>query len=98
MGNGRLLIFANSEEQRNNILKKETLKKLKITSHIPGAAARARGVITGIPSVSMEEIKENLSRYAIVDAKRLMKGKEKIESMSILLYFQKDLPTRVQMG
>lgn len=99
LGNGKLLIFANSEEQRDTILKKSTLNKIKITSHIPGAATRARGVITGIPvSVSMEEIKESLSRYAIVDAKRLTKGKERIDSMSILLSFSKELPQKVQMG
>lgn len=99
MGNGRLLIFAKSEEQRSNILMKESLNKLKITSHIPGATSKARGVIAGIPtSVTMEEIKENLSKYGITDAKRLTKGKEKTESTSILLSFNKDLPTRVQMG
>lgn len=34
MGNGRLLIFANSEEQQSKILKKTSLNNLKITSHI----------------------------------------------------------------
>lgn len=58
---GRLPIFAASEEQREIILKKDTLNKAKITSHIPGVMSRKRGVITGIPmSVSIEEIKNNL--------------------------------------
>ena len=60
MGNGRILNFANSEEQQNNILKKATLNNLKITSHIPGTTTKARGVISGIPtSVSIEEINQN---------------------------------------
>ena len=99
MGNGRILIFANSEEQQNNILKKATLINLKITSHIPGTTTKARGVISGIPtSVSIEEIKERLKQYELMEAKRLKNGKEKTESMSVLLCFKKELPIRVQMG
>jgi len=99
MGNGRILIFANSKEQQNKILKKTTLNKLKVTSHIPGAASKVRGVISGIPtSVSIEEIMESLEDYDVCEAKRLTKGKDKIESLSILLGFKKELPSRVQMG
>ena len=99
MGNGRILIFANSEEQQKNILKKDTLNNLKITSHIPGITTKARGVISGIPtSVTIEEIKESLKQYDLVEAKRLMNGKEKTESLSVLLCFKKELPVRIQMG
>jgi len=99
MGNGRILIFANSKEQQSKILKKTTLNKLKVTSHIPGAASKVRGVISGIPtSVSIEEIMESLEDYDVCEAKRLTKGKDKIESLSILLGFKKELPSRVQMG
>lgn len=91
MGNGGILIFAKSMEQQNSILKKTTLNSLKITSHIPGASTKSRGVISGIPiSVTMEEIKESLTEYGVIEAKRLTKGKEKIESMSILLCFKKE--------
>lgn len=90
MGNGRLLIFKASEEQRDNA---------KMTSHIPGVMSRKRGVITGIPmSVSIEEIKNTLKGGDIVDAKRLTKGKEKLESMSILIWFKNEMPSKVQMG
>lgn len=99
MGNGRLMLFAASEEQREVILKKETLNKVKITSHIPGIKTRQRGVITGIPiSVSIDEIKESLKGGEIVDAKRLTKGKEKIISMSVLLWFKNTMPSKVQLG
>lgn len=99
LGNGRLLIYAKSEEQRKIILKKTTLNNLKISVHVPGTKSRARGVISGIPtSVSVEEIKETLSQYGVTEVKRLTKGKEKIDSLSILLTFDKDLPARVQMG
>lgn len=95
------MIFAKSKGQQNGILKKTTLNSLKITSHIPGAPAKGRGVISGIPisvGLSVEEIKESLMEYGVIEAKRLTKGKEKIESMSILLCFKKEMPSRVQMG
>jgi len=79
MGNSRLLIFAESEEQRAQVLKKETLNGAKIRSHIPGTTAKEKGVITGIPiSVSIEEIKNSLKGGELMDAKRLTKGKEKV--------------------
>lgn len=40
LGNGRLLIFAISEDQRNEILKKTSLNGCKITSHVPGTTAK----------------------------------------------------------
>lgn len=99
MGNGRLLIFAASEKQREIILKKDTLNKAKMSSHIPGIATGKRGVITGIPvAVSIEEIKNSLKGGDIVDAKRLTKGKEKLDSMSILIWFKNEMPSKVQMG
>lgn len=99
MGNGRILIFAASEKQREIILKKDTLNKAKITSHIPGVATGKRGVITGIPvAVSIDEIKNSLKGGDIVDAKRLTKGKEKLDSMSILIWFKNEIPSKVQMG
>ena len=99
MGDGKLMIFAASKEQREVILKKDTLNKANITSHVPGVKSGKRGVITGIPtSVSIEEIKNSLKGGEIVDAKRLTKGKEKIESMSILLWFKNDMAYKVQMG
>ncbi|XP_060763851.1 uncharacterized protein LOC132872786 isoform X2 [Neoarius graeffei] len=93
------MIFAISEDQRREILKKTSLNGYKITSHVPGAIAKKRGVITGIPvSVSIEDIKNNLKGGEIVDAKRLTKGKEKTESLSILLHFKDEMPDKIQMG
>ena len=70
MGDGKLMIFAASKEQREVILKKDTLNKANITSHVPGVKSGKRGVITGIPtSVSIEEIKNSLKGGEIVDAK-----------------------------
>lgn len=33
-----------------------------------------------------------------MDAKRLTKGKEKVESLQILLYFKTEMPPKVQLG
>ena len=52
MGNGRILIFATSKEQQNNILKKNTLNNLKVTPHIPGAASKAQGRNIWDPNIS----------------------------------------------
>ncbi len=99
MGTGRLLIFATSKEQQDKILKKTTLNGHKITSHIPGVASKSRGVISGVStSVSVEEIKKNLKGGNLVDAKRLTKGKEKAESLSVLLLFKQEKPSKVQLG
>lgn len=60
MGNGRILILANSKEQQSNSQENHT-QQPRVTSHIPGAASKVRGVISGIPtSVSIEEIMESL--------------------------------------
>lgn len=92
MGSGRILIFAKSKEQQNNILKKTSLNNLRVKSHIPGAASKIRGVISGIPvSVSMEEIMESLKEHDLIEAQQLTKGKEKTESLSVLLCFKKFL-------
>lgn len=41
---------------------------------------------------------ESLKEHDLIEAKRLTKGKEKTESLSILLCFKKEIPSRVQMG
>ena len=41
---------------------------------------------------------ESLKEHDVIEAKRLTRGKEKTESLSILLCFKKELPSRVQLG
>ena len=75
--NGRLLIFCGSQAQQAKILKMEKLNGKKIKSHVPGAYARLRGVITGLPiSVSIDDIKENVKGGRVMEAKRLISRRE----------------------
>ena len=57
LNNRRLLIFAKDEEQQRKILNKKTINGEKVKSHIPGAVAKMRGVISGVSlSISIEDI------------------------------------------
>ena len=60
----------------------------KNKSHVPGAYARLRGVITGFPiSKSTDDIKENVKGGRGIEAKMMISRKEgqKSESLSVLL-------------
>ena len=79
----------------------EKLNGKKIKSHVPGAYARSRGVITGVQiSMSIDDMKENVKGGRVIEAKRLISRKEGqiSESLSVLLRFEKVLPRKVQIG
>ena len=66
----------------------EKLNGKKIKSHVPGAYARLRGVITGVPiSMSIDDTKENVKGGRVIEAKKLISRKygQRSESLSVLL-------------
>ncbi len=73
----------------------------KIKVHVPGMAANLRGVISNVPlEMSMEDVKNEIQGGNVTEAKRLQmnKGGIKSDSLSVLLVFEKIMPTEVQMG
>ena len=57
LSNRRLLVFATDRQQRDTFLRAETLNDERISAHIPGNAAKLRGVISDVPlAMTMEEI------------------------------------------
>lgn len=56
LSNRRLLVFATDQLQRDRFLKTETLNGERISTHIPGNAAKLRGVIYDVPlAMTMEQ-------------------------------------------
>lgn len=75
----------------------------KVKSHIPGAVAKLRSVISGVPlAISVEEIVSELKENGVkvTETKRMFskKGGEKSESLSTLLHFEEILQKKVLMG
>lgn len=64
-------------------------------------AAKLRGVISNVPlEMSMEDVKNEIQGGNVIEAKRFQmnKGGVKSDSMTVLLVFEKIMPTEVQMG
>lgn len=64
-------------------------------------AAKLRGVISNVPlEISMEDVKNEIQGGNVIEAKRFQmnKGGVKSDSMTVLLVFEKIMPTEVQMG
>lgn len=61
MSNKRILIYATSKQQQEKVLKMSSLQGERMKAHIPGALAKVRGVISGLPlSMSMEDVKNEI--------------------------------------
>lgn len=101
LNNRRILISAVNKKQQEMILKMGSLGGGKIKVHVPGMAANLRGVISNVPlEMSMEDVKNEIQGGNVTEAKRLQmnKGGVKSDSLSVLLVFEKIMPTEVQMG
>ena len=88
LSNRRLLIFAKDQLQRDKFLKAETLNGKKINAHIPGKAAKLRGVIYDVPlAMTVDEIIQEVKGGKMVKATRLQTRRKgvKIDSLSVLL-------------
>ena len=72
LSNRRLLIFAKDQLQRDKFFRAETLNGERISAHIPGNAAKLRGVIYDVPlAVTMDEIIQEVKGEKMVKATRL---------------------------
>lgn len=101
LNNRRILISAVNKKQQEMILKMSNLGGGKIKAHVPGMAAKLRGVISNVPlEMSMEDVKNEIQGGNVIEAKRFQinKGGVKSDSMTVLLVFEKVMPTEVQMG
>ena len=77
------------------------LDGIRIKAHVPGMAAKLRGVITNVPlEMSMEEVKEEIKGGKVVEAKRLQTNKSGVKqsSLSVLLVFDKLMPAEIHIG
>lgn len=62
----RLLIFAKDQLQRDEFLRAETLNGGRISTHIPGYAAKLRGVIYDVPlAMMMDEVIQEVKEWDI---------------------------------
>lgn len=101
MSNRRILISTLSKKQQEMVLKMSSLGGGKIKVHVPGMAAKLRGVISNVPlEMSIEDVKKEIQGGKVIEAKRLQTNKSgvKLDSLSILLVFEKTMPSEVQMG
>jgi hypothetical protein len=101
LNNRRMLISAVNKKQQEMILKMSNLGGGKIKVHVPGMAAKLRGVISNVPlEMSVEDVKSEIRGGKVLEVKRLQtnKGGVKSDSLSVLLVFEKSLPGEVQMG
>ena len=83
------------------MLKMSHLDGGRIKAHVPGMAAKLRGVITNVPlEMSMEEVKEEIKGGKVIEAKRLQTNKSgyKQNSLSVLLVFDKSMPSEIHIG
>lgn len=90
-----------NKKQWERILKLGSLDDRKITVHIPGMAAKLRGVISNVPlEMSTEEVKKDIQCRKMIEAKRLQTNESgvKSNSLSVLFVFEKLMPTEVKMG
>lgn len=101
LSKGKMLIEAVNRIQQQKILKMKTLNEVRMKSHIPGANRKVRGVISGVPvDISTEEIKKEIKGDRVSAVKRLptrFQGKV-VESLSVLLQFEGDMPQKVMIG
>lgn len=101
LNNRRLLVFATGQLQRDRFLRAETLNGERISAHIPGNAAKLRGVIYDVPlAITMEEIIQEVKGGEVVKATRLQTQRKgvKTDSLSVKLEFEKEMPKRVRLG
>lgn len=101
LSKGKMLIEAVNKIQQQKILKMKTLNEVRVKSHIPGENRRSRGVISGVPvDISTEEIKKEIKGNKVSEVKRLLtryQGKL-VDSLSVLLQFEGDMPQKVMIG
>lgn len=92
LSNRRILISAINKKQQERIMKMGSLGGGKITVHIPGTAAKLRGVISNVPlEMSMEEVKKEIQGGKVIEVKRLQTNKSgvKSDSLSVFIVFEK---------
>lgn len=72
LSNKRLQIFAKYQLQRDNFLKAKILNGERISAHIPGNAAKLRGVIYDVPlTMKMDEIIQEVKGGKVVKTTRV---------------------------
>lgn len=101
MSNKRVLIHATSKQQQEKILKMSSLQGERMKAHIPGAMAKVRGVISGVPlSMSMEDVKNEIQGGKVIEAIRLKSKRDGAlkETLSVVVQFERTLPKSVQLG
>jgi len=101
MNNKRILIHATNKQQQEKILSMSSLQGERMKAHIPGAMAKVRGVISGVPlSMSMDDVKKEIQGGKIVEATRLKTKRDGTlkETLSVVVQFERTLPKAVQMG
>ena len=83
------------------MLKMSHLDGGRIKAHVPGMAAKLHGVITNVPlEMSMEEVKEEIKGGKVIEAQRLQTNKSGVKqnSLSVLLVFDKSMPSEIHIG
>lgn len=78
-----------------------TLQGERMKAHIPGATAKVRGVISGVPlNMSMEDVKNEIQGGKAVEATRLKSKRDGSlkDTLSVVVQFERTLPKSVQMG
>ncbi|XP_035984310.1 uncharacterized protein LOC118557929, partial [Fundulus heteroclitus] len=101
MNNRKILIFATSKKQQEQILKMTTLVGERVKTFIPGAATRLRGVITGVPlDMTVEEIKQEIKGGKVMEVTRIKHKRDGVvkDTMAIILMFEDVVPESVQIG
>lgn len=101
LSNRRLLIFAKNKPQRDKFLNTETLNGERINVHIPGNAAKLKGVIYDVPlTMTMEEIIQEVKGGKVIKATRLQMTRNGIkkDSLSVLIEFESVMPKKIRMG
>jgi hypothetical protein len=81
-------------------MEKPNVNGKKIKSHVPGSYARLREVITVVPvSMSINDVKDNVTGGRVIEAKRLIVRKEgqTSESLSVVVRFDQVLLRKVQI-
>lgn len=92
LSNRKILISGINKKQQERIMKMGSLDGGKIMVHIPGTAAKLRGVISNVPmEMSMEEVKKEIQGGKVIEVKRLQTNKSgvKSDSLSVLIVFEK---------
>lgn len=101
LSNKRLIIFVKDEKQLDRMLNTKVLNGERISTHVPGNAAKLRGVIYDIPQdITMEVVMKEVRGGKVVKATRLQTKRNgvKEDSLSVLLEFEGEMPKKVIMG